>query len=162
MKQANSNLKNNWIARFLLLGYYARVQGFRVLIDKFIEACDTKVHIMYIPSICLLIFFVLISPFWMHILECGLWFAFKNRIHWPLYYTQTLTLQVQLINLGAGFDTLFWRLQLENKPLNNFIEVKNIFDASLNGFSFLNWLFFSLLVFEDIYDVPDNGDILLI
>jgi len=54
------------------LGYYARVQGFRFLIDKFIDACDTK---------------------------------------------------VQMINLGAGFDTLFWRLRQEDKPVNNFIEV---------------------------------------
>lgn len=44
------------------LGYYARVQGFRYLIDKVFEACDTR---------------------------------------------------VQIISLGAGFDTLFWRLQMK-------------------------------------------------
>lgn len=54
------------------LGYYARVKGFNVLIDKFIEACDTK---------------------------------------------------VQMINLGAGFDTLYWRLVEQGKPVKNFIEV---------------------------------------
>jgi len=54
------------------LGYYARVKGIRFLIDKFFEACDTK---------------------------------------------------VQIINLGAGFDTLFWRLRDESRPLKNFIEV---------------------------------------
>lgn len=54
------------------LGYYARVQGFRYLIDKVFEACDTR---------------------------------------------------VQIISLGAGFDTLFWRLTDENKPIQNFVEV---------------------------------------
>ena len=54
------------------LGYYARVQGFRYLIDKFFDACDTK---------------------------------------------------VQMINLGAGFDTLYWRLVEEGKPVKNFVEV---------------------------------------
>ena len=54
------------------LGYYARVKGFSYLIDKFLEACDTK---------------------------------------------------VQMINLGAGFDTLYWRLMDEGKPIKNFIEV---------------------------------------
>lgn len=54
------------------LGYYARVTGFKYLVDKFIEACDTK---------------------------------------------------VQMINLGAGFDTLYWRLMDEGKPVKNFIEV---------------------------------------
>ncbi|XP_023325920.1 leucine carboxyl methyltransferase 1 [Eurytemora carolleeae] len=54
------------------LGYYARVTGFRYLIDKFFDACDTK---------------------------------------------------VQMINLGAGFDTLYWKLIGEGKPVKNFIEV---------------------------------------
>lgn len=54
------------------LGYYARVKGFSYLIDKFFEACDTK---------------------------------------------------VQIINLGAGFDTLYWRLMQAEKPVENFIEV---------------------------------------
>jgi len=54
------------------LGYYARVQGVRFLIDKFFDACDTK---------------------------------------------------VQMINLGAGFDTLYWRLIDEGKPVKNFVEV---------------------------------------
>jgi len=54
------------------LGYYARVKGIGYLINKFFEACDTK---------------------------------------------------VQIINLGAGFDTLFWRLKDESRPLKNFIEV---------------------------------------
>jgi len=54
------------------LGYYARVAGIRYLIDKFFEACDTK---------------------------------------------------VQIINLGAGFDTLFWRLKERGRPIKNFIEV---------------------------------------
>jgi len=54
------------------LGYYARVKGFAFLIDKFLEACDTK---------------------------------------------------VQMINLGAGFDTLYWRLVDEGKPIKNFVEV---------------------------------------
>jgi [phosphatase 2A protein]-leucine-carboxy methyltransferase len=54
------------------LGYYARVKGIQYLIEKFFEACDTK---------------------------------------------------VQIINLGAGFDTLFWRLRDESRPLKNFIEV---------------------------------------
>ena len=30
---------------------------------------------------------------------------------------------VQIISLGAGFDTLFWRLVEEGRPVNNFIEV---------------------------------------
>jgi len=54
------------------LGYYARVQGFRYLVDKAFEACDTR---------------------------------------------------VQIISLGAGFDTLYWRLTEECKPVQNFIEV---------------------------------------
>ena len=54
------------------LGYYARVIGVRYLIDKFFEACDTK---------------------------------------------------VQIVSLGAGFDTLFWRLKEEGRPVKNFIEV---------------------------------------
>lgn len=31
--------------------------------------------------------------------------------------------QAQIVNLGAGFDTLFWRLQEENRPLKAFVEV---------------------------------------
>jgi [phosphatase 2A protein]-leucine-carboxy methyltransferase len=30
---------------------------------------------------------------------------------------------VQILNLGAGFDTLFWRLVAEGRPLKNFVEV---------------------------------------
>ena len=30
---------------------------------------------------------------------------------------------VQVINLGAGFDTLFWRLVSEGRPVKNFIEI---------------------------------------
>ena len=30
---------------------------------------------------------------------------------------------VQIINLGAGFDTLFWRLATEGRPVNNFVEI---------------------------------------
>ena len=30
---------------------------------------------------------------------------------------------VQIISLGAGFDTLFWRLLEEGRPVQNFIEV---------------------------------------
>jgi len=30
---------------------------------------------------------------------------------------------VQIINLGAGFDTLFWRLTSEGRPLRSFVEV---------------------------------------
>ena len=30
---------------------------------------------------------------------------------------------VQIINLGAGFDTLFWRLVQEGRPVKNFIEI---------------------------------------
>ena len=30
---------------------------------------------------------------------------------------------VQIISLGAGFDTLFWRLVEEGRPVQNFIEV---------------------------------------
>jgi len=54
------------------LGYYARVAGVRLLVDKFFEACDTS---------------------------------------------------VQVINLGAGFDTTFWRLLEEGRPVKNFIEI---------------------------------------
>ena len=54
------------------LGYFARVAGVRMLIDKFFEACDTA---------------------------------------------------VQVINLGAGFDTTFWRLLEEGRPVKNFIEI---------------------------------------
>lgn len=54
------------------LGYYARVRGFRYLVEKFLDACDTK---------------------------------------------------VQMINLGCGFDTLYWRLVDEGKPIKNFVEV---------------------------------------
>jgi len=54
------------------LGYYARVAGVRLLLDKFFEACDTA---------------------------------------------------VQVINLGAGFDTTFWRLLEEGRPVKNFIEI---------------------------------------
>jgi len=54
------------------LGYFARVAGVRLLIDKFFEACDTK---------------------------------------------------IQIINLGAGFDTLYWKLVSEGRPIENFIEV---------------------------------------
>ncbi|OQR79558.1 leucine carboxyl methyltransferase 1-like [Tropilaelaps mercedesae] len=31
--------------------------------------------------------------------------------------------QAQIVSLGAGFDTLFWRLQEENRPLKAFVEV---------------------------------------
>lgn len=31
--------------------------------------------------------------------------------------------QAQIVSLGAGFDTLFWRLQDENRPLKAFVEV---------------------------------------
>lgn len=31
--------------------------------------------------------------------------------------------RVQIVNLGAGFDTLFWRLVGEGRPIANFIEV---------------------------------------
>jgi len=54
------------------LGYFARVAGVRMLIDKFFEACDTA---------------------------------------------------VQVINLGAGFDTTFWRLLEEGRPVKNFVEI---------------------------------------
>ena len=54
------------------LGYYARVAGVRLLVDKFFEACDTA---------------------------------------------------VQVINLGAGFDTTFWRLLEEGRPVKNFVEI---------------------------------------
>ena len=30
---------------------------------------------------------------------------------------------VQIINLGAGFDTLFWRLAQEKRPVTNFTEI---------------------------------------
>ena len=30
---------------------------------------------------------------------------------------------VQIISLGAGFDTLFWRLVSDGRPVNNFIEI---------------------------------------
>ena len=30
---------------------------------------------------------------------------------------------VQVISLGAGFDTLFWRLVADGRPVNNFIEI---------------------------------------
>ena len=30
---------------------------------------------------------------------------------------------VQIINLGAGFDTLFWRLVSEGRPVKNFVEI---------------------------------------
>jgi len=30
---------------------------------------------------------------------------------------------VQIINLGAGFDTLFWRLAQEGRPVKNFVEI---------------------------------------
>jgi len=54
------------------LGYFARVAGVRLLMDKFFEACDTK---------------------------------------------------IQIINLGAGFDTTFWRLVAEGRPVKSFIEI---------------------------------------
>ena len=31
--------------------------------------------------------------------------------------------QAQIVNLGAGFDTLFWRLQDDNRPLKAYVEV---------------------------------------
>ena len=37
-----------------------------------------------------------------------------------------------MINLGAGFDTLFWRLRQEDKPVNNFIEVRRFFFNEVN------------------------------
>jgi len=54
------------------LGYYARVQGVRALVDRVFSACDTA---------------------------------------------------VQVISLGAGFDTTFWRLVEEGRPLRRYIEV---------------------------------------
>jgi len=54
------------------LGYYARVMGLRFLMQKFLEAADTR---------------------------------------------------VQVISLGAGYDTTYWRLVEEGTPLANYVEL---------------------------------------
>jgi [phosphatase 2A protein]-leucine-carboxy methyltransferase len=84
-------------------GYYARVKGVEICVEKFL-----KVRFAFIRDrdpFFHAIFFIFASP------------AKTNR------QQQKTGAKCQIINLGCGFDTLYWRLRDAGHLVQNFIEL---------------------------------------
>ena len=53
----------------------------------------------------------------------GYWARIRTIQHFVSEFLQKTNLQCQIVNLGAGFDTLFWNLVDQNKVVRRFIEL---------------------------------------
>lgn len=49
--------------------------------------------------------------------------TYFNCIFWSSYFLQVTNGNCQIVNIGAGFDTLYWRLVDEGKSVKGFVEL---------------------------------------
>lgn len=81
-------------------GYYARVKGIEICVEKFLKV---------IFAIYLTLTFFSHTQF--------------SRISRKKSQQQKTGQKCQIINLGCGFDTLYWRLREAGHTVQNFIEL---------------------------------------